>query len=131
MARKTFKLKKKQSLIQFVSNLDARTNYSYVMNTCRILKNAWIKSNHNNSMKPAELSNKINECLDKIAPINVPTEDVVNNCQIRVQRKNETILNTLFSFNEFNSVLETRNNKSSPGMDGIDYCLIKRITIKI
>ena len=121
VARKTFKRKKKESFQAFCKTLNFKTNQSYVWNTVKILKNKWTNISSCNLSNSDE---KQIEALEKIAPSWVPSDpDWIPKCQIN------DFLNKPFQFTEFNTALDSRKSKSSPGIDGIDYDILHFLPI--
>ena len=70
-------------------------------------------------------NSKIKIELDKLCPEWVPSNpDWLPECL------DNELFDMPFDYTEFNVALNSRNNKSSPGMDGINYEIIKNLPIK-
>lgn len=125
LSKKTFKKKKRESYIKFTTTINLLTDGRYVWNTCKILKNKWIKVNVSHVPENLQLDKKL-EALNKLCPpFKIrPDPNYLPNCQ------SNDFLESPFNFFEFNHALDSRNTDSSPGLDGIDYYTLKRLPIK-
>ena len=88
------------------------------------MKNKWVKITPTHS--PTNLLNHeiIKTALDKISPPWASTNpSIIPPCS-----DNEFLTPPLVT--PFNTALVKKNDKSSPGLDGIDYDIIKRLQIK-
>lgn len=122
--KKTFKTKKKTSFIEFAKKINLQTNSRYVWNSCKILRNKWIKAKPSHVFENLQLENKV-LVLNKICPPWVPSDpNYMPECH-----PNE-FLESEFNFAEFNLSLGSRNSNSSHGLDGIDYQILKKLPIK-
>ncbi|XP_058799961.1 uncharacterized protein LOC131669237 [Phymastichus coffea] len=119
-----YKRKKKENYRNFVQSINFHTNPTYVWNTAKILKNKWIKATPSHTSENLQ-NDKKETALNKICPAWVPRDkDWMPCCN-----KNE-FLETEFTFAELNLALESRSDKSSPGLDGIDYYTLKKLSLK-
>ena len=104
--------------------INSNTDPRYVWNTLRILKNKWVKINSSHVTENLQTENQL-VALNKICPPWVPTNpEWIPEC------KDEVFLQSEFNFMEFNVTLETRKCNSSPGLDGINYDIIKKLPLK-
>lgn len=79
------------------------------------------------STKTFKLKNDITNALDTISPPWVSTDPShIRKCK----KKKNTFLDTPFDLVEFNTTLNSANEKSSPGIDGIDYETLVNLPIK-
>lgn len=122
IAKKTFKKKKKEYFIKFAESLDSRTNMKYVWNKCRILANKWVKTGDKITTENLQWMNKTEAAMDKLSPPFAAT-----NPEWLPPCPNNVFLSEQFSYTEFNVALESRNTKSSPGIDGNDYVILKQV----
>ena len=99
-------------------------NGSYVWLKCKFFKNKWIKVNLSHQTENLQLSESVNKAINKLSPPWANPETKLPPCE-----KND-FFDTPFDFYEFNTVLESANEHSAPGMDGIDYGTIKKLPIK-
>ena len=122
--QKELSKKKKTNFIEFAEQLNFNSNPKRVWQTCKILKNKWTKVNPSHTSQHHQEDNEITIALDKISPPWVPTDpSFIPNCN------DNDFLDTPFNFLEFNIALESKNNRSSCGLDGIDYETIKMLPI--
>ncbi|XP_015111524.1 uncharacterized protein LOC107037477 [Diachasma alloeum] len=123
--KKLFKKKKRDHFREFAKSIDSRTSAKYVWNICKILKNKWVKVNHNSCTEHLQWLNKIDLAVNKISPDFVPTNpDHFLACQ------DNEFLSSEFNFVEFNYALSSRKTHCSPGIYGIDYLILKKLPIK-
>lgn len=97
---------------------------NYVWKTCKILKNSWIKNYNVNTTQNLQ-KGLVSEALDKICPPWVET----NPTSTHTSTPNE-FFDRPFDYAEFNAALDSKNTKSSPGLDGIDNFIIKKLPIQ-
>lgn len=95
--------------------------------TCKILKNSWVNTLPSHTSENHQDTEKILGALDHLCPPGVVQE--VDPDWMPPSAKNG-FLNSAFDFLEFNVALESKNEGSAYGTDGIDYDVIKRITVK-
>lgn len=125
IATKTFKTVKKDHYKNFTETVTFRTNQKYVWDTCKILKNKWVKVTPCHTPQNLPRNHKIEPALEKISPPWASTNPTyIPRCNI-----NE-FFDAPFDFYEFNSALESKNKKSAPGIDGLDYEIIINLPIK-
>ena len=125
IATKTFKTEKKEYFKRFTVTIDFRSNPNYVWKKFKILKNNWVKIHPSHTPENLQRSGKIESALEKISPAWANT----NPSTIPPCRENE-FFDIPFEFYEFNTALNPTNIKSSPGIDGIDFEVIKNLPIK-
>ena len=88
------------------------------------MKNRWVKVNVPHSINNLQREDII-IAIDKFFPLWVSKDpSAIPGCE-----ENE-FLSHHFDFVKFNTALESYKNKSSPGMDGIDYEVIKILPTK-
>ena len=104
-------------------SINLNTDPTYVWNRCKILKNKWININKAHSDSHLQLDKVTNEALNKISP---PWVSLKPSWLPRCKK------NEFFSkpFVELNTSINSRNTKSAPGMDGIDFDIIMRLSTK-
>lgn len=122
--KKFIKSKKKKNFRDFAASLNFRVNPSYVWKRCKVLKNCWIdvlSSCARENLQPANLEPDI----DKLCPPWVCTNpDILPICP------DNEFLASQFTFSEFNLALDDKRVDSSPGMDGISFEALKRLSSK-
>ena len=123
--QRTVKKKKKLNFVQFTESLNFRTKLNYTWNNCKILKNKWAKipTTHLSSNLPNQ--SELHNSLNKICPPWVS----VNPTFLPASKEN-AFFDAPFDFTELNVALESKNEKSAPGPDGIDYSILKRLSLK-
>ena len=125
IAKKTFKTKKKEYFKKFAENLSFRTNPTYVWNTCKVLNKSWVKTTNINLTERLQNKEKVEKSLEKLCPAWVETDPTsIPRCQ------NNEFFDSMFTFLEFNVALDSKNAKSSPGMDGINFEILQRLSYK-
>lgn len=124
IALRTFKIKKKNYFVKFSEKINLHTDSRYVWNTCKILKNKWIQINPSHVSENLQRDGKIT-AFNKICP-----SWVENNPNYFPNCKTNELLASPFDFTEFNIALASRNPKSSPGLDGIDFLTLQNLPIK-
>ena len=103
IANKTFKFKLREHQKAFAQSLDITTNPKYVWNTCKILKNNWVKIKPSHSPENHHNNHKIEVALDKISPAWCATDaDWYPKCK-------KNLLSSCFTFAEFNEALNYKN----------------------
>lgn len=124
-AKKTFKEKKKEYFRKFAETINSKVNAKYVWNICRILKNKWVKIQNHSTNENMQLASKVKDEINRISP-----PYVSSNPEWIPECPDNDFLAAAFNCTEFNLALESRNIKSSPGTDGIDYAIIKKLPTK-
>lgn len=124
LATKTFRTKKKEHFKNFASSINFRTDPKYVWNTCKVLKNSFVKLKPSSNSESLHTDNKVPIALNKISPPWAQT-----NPEFIPQSNDNEFFDTPFNFVEFNIALENKNINSSPGMDGIDFEVLKRLPL--
>lgn len=125
-ARKIFKTKKQDCFRRLAANIDGRNDITYMWKTTKILKNSWINNVSNNATENLQIEQNINKALDKLSP----PWCITNPMNIPECSPNEHF-DAYFNLNEFTIALDSRNSKSSPGLDGIDYNVIKKLPFNL
>ena len=125
IAIKTFKKSKLDYFKRFAESINFGISISHVWNKCKVLKNKWAKVHHSHLSENLQNKNKVHTALEKLSPPWVCT-----NPRWTPECKINEFFNTNFNYTEFNTALESKNTNSSPGIDGIDYDVIKRLPIK-
>lgn len=124
--KKLFKKKKKENFREFACSIDGRADLTFFWNNTKILKNSWVNNRNINVKENLQLENKIGTVLDKISPsfcLNDP--NYLPTCQ------DNNTLSPPFNYTEFNIALDSKKNKSSPGLDGIDYNSLRNLPYKL
>ncbi|XP_076235116.1 uncharacterized protein LOC143179689 [Calliopsis andreniformis] len=125
LARKTFKNKKKACFRKFAKSINIHTNPSYVWNTCKIFKNRWINTSPQSSCSNPCSKQNYETALNKINPAWILT----NPFRFPPHQENE-FLDQPFDFIEFNIALDSKRSTSAPGIDGIDFVILKNLPVK-
>lgn len=127
-ARRLFRCKKRKNFRDFASRINFSSSVKYVWDTCKILKNCWIKIRPSHTSENHQDAERISDALDKLVPpgpdasLRDPGCMPTFNC--------DPFLDAQFNFFEFNVALESKNDGSACGMDGVDYSVLKRLPIK-
>lgn len=123
LAKLTFKKKKIEYHKNFAKSINFRTSQKRVWNTFKILKNSSIKIKY--PTVEDDYNEKARSCLDKIAPPWVGVDaDYIPSCD------NNEFFDVQFSFSELNIALSSGKKNSSPGIDGIDYEILRALPIQ-
>lgn len=125
LAKKTFKKKKIEGFKSFATSINFRTDPIYVWNKCKIFKNKWVKVAPIHTPENLQMKDKVSEALNKLCPQWAQTDP----SWLPPAQDNE-FFDAPFDFVEFNVSLENKNSKSSPGLDGIDFDILKKLPIK-
>ena len=97
----------------------------FTWNRTKILKNKWTKANVTSVTENLQNENQILTSLNKISPPWVPTDPTYfPDCN------SNDFFDAQFDLIEFNIALNSRNSKSAPGLDGINYEVIKLLPMK-
>ena len=67
LAKRTFKSKKGAKYKEFVETIDINTNYNYIWNALKILKNRWVNVISSHTPENLQKENQI-KALDKSTP---------------------------------------------------------------
>lgn len=121
-SRKTFRLKKKNCFREFAANIDGRYDINYMWKTSKILKNRWINNVNNNVTENLQSEEKENIALNKLSP-----PWCITNPKINIICPPNPHFDKPFILNELQTALKLRNSKSSPGVDGINYMVLKKL----
>ena len=122
MTKKLFKNKKKDCFKKFAESINFHTSQTFVWNKCKIFKNNWVNIKPQHSSENLQTQNKNETALDKLSPPWAQTDpDWLPRCE------DNTFFDSHFDFVEFNIALSDKNIKSSPGMDGINFEIIKKL----
>lgn len=122
--KRLIKAKKRKNFRDFAASLNFRTDPTYVWKKCKVLKNSWINVSSSGVRENLQKVN-LEPAIDKLCPPWVCTNpDILPDCP-----ENE-FLDSHFTFSEFNRALEEKRNDSSPGMDGISFEVLKRLSPK-
>lgn len=126
IARKTNKKKKKESIINFARELNRFTNPKYVWNKMNVMKNRDNKRDWNKWKDNDREAVILNE-IDKVAPPWVET-DPNGKSDKDEEESFENSLSVPFTMAELERALKCCKEKSSPGLDNIEYRMIKHLT---
>ncbi|XP_071582049.1 uncharacterized protein [Temnothorax nylanderi] len=122
IARRTIKTKKKVSFDKFCSGIDRFTSLSYVWNTMRIMKNAR-RNVEWNSWPTKNREDVIRSSIDSLAPPYVGVDPSADLGECRPDEE----LESPFSRAELDRAMEMIRRDSAPGMDGVEYCMIRAL----
>lgn len=105
--------------------MNYRSNPKFVRQKSKVLKNRFTKIAPKHVHENLQNTQKIEPALNKISPPWVQTDPQwIPPCD------DNEFLSYPFDLIEFNVTLESKNKKSSPGMDGIDFDIIVRLPLK-
>ena len=121
-AKKLFKKKKIDSFKEFAESMTFRSNAKYTWNRSKVLKNKWANLNPMHVTENLQFDNQITVSLNKISPPWVPTDP-----NYYPESNSNKFFDAPFTLTEFNLALNSRNSKSAPGLDGVDYDIIKNL----
>ena len=125
MAKKLIKNKKRESFKQFAETLNFNSNIKYTWDKARILKNKWCKVKEFSTSDFTGNSTKIEDALRNLCPDWVPS-----NPNYLPATTINTFFDYPFNYTEFNVALNSRGNKSAPGIDCINYEVLHNCPIK-
>ena len=112
---------KKTKYKEFAQSINFNTDTRYVWNTLNILKDKWVRINSTHTTENLQMNNQI-EAFNKICPPWVSTDrHQFPECKIN------PFLESDFTFTEFKLAVNSRKKQSSPGIDGVDYTVIKNL----
>lgn len=120
---KTFKKAKKDNFRNFAETINSGTDIKYVWNKCKIFKNRWVKATPFYTSENLQLTERVSDMLSKICPPWVNTDPT----KIPICQENP-FFDYYFDFVEYNVALDSKHVGSSPGLDGIDYEILKKTT---
>ena len=124
-ASRLFRYKKKGSFRSFAETISFRTGVSYVWNKCKIFKNKWVKVSAPRSFSSHQGDEMVLEALRRMCPPSVGSDP-----SFIPTAGPDDLLDAPFGFFEFNVALESKNEGSACGMDGIDYSVLRALPIK-
>lgn len=129
-ARRTFRTKKRQSFREFASTVNFTRDMTYTWNKARIFKSSWVNTKTTATQQQQPNSSNILEALDNL--VGQPSPQEISDF-IATDQNFDTPLDAFFdrpfTYAEFNTALYSRGDKSSPGIDGINYEILKHIPI--
>lgn len=116
---------KKESFKTFCDTLNKYTNPSYIWKKLKNFKNRWNTSSTANEYSE-EIINNVNIAIEQLCPAWVPLAkpDFYNEI-------GDPFLDQPFLLEELEVAIDKGNTNSSPGIDGIDYQIIKRFPEKL
>lgn len=126
IAKKVFKIKKRDSFKKFAESINIHTDTKFVWNKCKIFKNKWVKIPSSFSLDNTQMKNKVHDTLNKISPPWVPVDP--SWCPFS---QDNDFFDVPFNFLEFNIAMDKKNDKSAPGLDGIDFETLKKLSLKM
>lgn len=95
-------------------------------NNAKILKNSWVNNICSNVKENLLTEDRIREAMDKISPAFCVTDPShLPTCS------DTNFFKIPFNFTELNIALDSKNAKSSPGIDGIDNNILKNLPIRL
>lgn len=124
MVIKTLKTQKREEFERFCSTINRFTSIKYVWNTMRVFKNVqnkinWNKWSHKNREK------EIRKEIEKLAPPAVFYEK--RPAYMEEDLQEESVLDSLFTREEFTRALRMVRRNSVPGKDGMEYAMLKNL----
>lgn len=122
---KIIKQKKREDFKKFTEGLNKNTNIKYVWNKMKVLKNSFQKINWN-SWQKGNREEVVEKEMVKLAPPWV--EDWYEDLEII--RKENSDFDREFSMEELDRALGCTKSNSSPGLDRVDYDMIKKLSFK-
>ena len=126
-AIKLFKSKKRKSFREFAKTLNIRTNLNYTWKKAKILKNKWVKTLNTNKDSHLQNDDELEIMINKLCPPWVPTDpEIIPNAK----KSSEFFFDKEFTVTEFYVALESRGDRSAPGIDGINYEILHKIPDK-
>lgn len=124
IARKTIKTKKRESFINFCNGINRWTSLSYVWRTVKILKNS-VNNTKSNNWQSSDRERRILEEINRIAQPNmIPRNEQITPFKYDTP---EDPMNAMFTMEELNRAINCIKKVTTPGIDGIDYTMIKRL----
>lgn len=118
--------KKRESFQKLAGTINLHTSLKYMWDKAKIFKNKLIKINPKCVSENLKNEKKIMTSLNKLCP-----EWVQSDPSWLPICKSNGFFDVPFDFVEYNIALNSRNNSSSPGMDGINYEVLKHLLIKL
>ncbi|RLU23006.1 hypothetical protein DMN91_005284, partial [Ooceraea biroi] len=125
IAKRTIKSKKKEDLDRFCNSINRYTDMSYVWNTMRVFKRVQTKINWN-KWQLKDRTMEIRNTIDTLAPPWVAEDR--KRCIYQSDHCHEDIDNP-FSLEELDRALQMIRKDSAPGLDGVDYSMLKKLPI--
>lgn len=112
---------KQENFRNFCATLNIGVNPSVVWRAVKVFQSRWAYKERASEFKPEKQRN-ILDMLHKLFPPWVPVSGIIFNIE-----KSDHFLDQDFTTEELNLALAQVNTKSTPGMDRIDYRIIKEL----
>jgi len=122
VTRKELRRIKRESFRSFCDGLRKDTNPSYVWNTVKKFDYRWNRTETDNAYREDKLE-KVNNLIQELCPSWAPPKELD-----LTSPGSDEFLDLPFTSEELNFALSFVNNSSSPGLDGIDYLIIKKFS---
>lgn len=116
-------IREKQS--KFTGSLNFKSGLNYIWNTCKILKDKWVKASLGRGSGSPQVNGLVESALDSLCP-----PFVISDPSWLPPGHEDQFLDSPFNFVEFNTALESKNESSACGMDGVDYFVLKALPIR-
>lgn len=125
IAKKLFKAKKRASFRHFACRINFKHCLGYVCDKCRFFKDKWVKDTSSRTFGSRGSKEDIETALIGLCP-----PFVITYPHWILSARADDFLDSPFTFFEFNITLDSKNEGSACGMDGIDYSDLKVLPFK-
>lgn len=115
---------KKESFVQFCGTLNKFTNPTYVWRKIKSLKNKWNYVENANEYKEEKMDS-VTKTIQALCPPWVPCKPPSTK-----QEEGDPFISLPFTFDVLQFAIAHVKVKSSPGVDGIDYKIIKELPLE-
>lgn len=116
---------KKANFKTFCDSLTKYTDPSFIWKKLKVFKSRWNTSYTSNEYSE-EVINNVNMAIDQLCPSWTPLQEPDFN-----NESGDPFLKRPFYMNELEIALDKCNINSSPGVDGIDYSILKRFPVEL
>lgn len=94
------------------------TNTSYTWSKARVFKNKWVLNKYADKSRNTTNKEQSEKIIDKLCPPWAPTDP---SALPTTNEENAEFFDQPFSLMEFNMALDSRGDRSAPGIDGVNY----------